>query len=115
MRFFNFHNRRLFRPSWIILFLLPLVLSACYVDRQERQLAKCQRETQPIGYPSDMRGFNADLMDACMQMAGYRFDVSHRECKQQLSIPLRVNAYCYVPADPVQAWLYYVERTLRGD
>jgi len=54
----------------VLLLFLISVLPACYVDQQEQQLAKCQRATQPIGFPSDMRGINADLMDACMLSAG---------------------------------------------
>jgi len=99
----------------VVLLFLISVLPACYVDQQEQQLAKCQRTTQPIGFPSDMRGINADLMDACMRSAGYRFDISHGECKQRTAVPLQVNARCYVPATPFRAWLYQVERTLRGD
>jgi hypothetical protein len=98
---------------WLVL-LLVLPLAACF-DQQEAQLAKCQRETQPIGYPFDMRGFNADLMDICMRVAGYRFDVSHKDCELKPGIPLRVNAYCYVPAAPIQYWLYRTEMMFQSN
>jgi hypothetical protein len=94
--------------------LLVLSLAGCF-DQQEAQLAKCKRETQPIGYPYDMTGFNADLMDNCMSMAGYRFDISHKDCELRPGIPLRVNAYCYVPAGPVQYWLYRAEMMLHSN
>src|SRR5665647_3512180 len=97
---------RVMRRCLILLLVLPL--AGCF-DQQEAQLAECKRLTQPIGYPSNMRGFNADLMDNCMREAGYRFDVSHKDRELKPGIPLRVNAYCYVPAMPIQYWLYRTE------
>jgi hypothetical protein len=93
---------------YLVFLLLALPLAACF-DQQEAQLEKCRRETQPIGYPSDMGGFNADLMDVCMRDAGYHYDVSHKNCELKPSVPLRVNAYCYVPATKVKYWLYRAE------
>ena len=91
-----------------LILLVGLLLAGCF-DQQAAQLTKCQRETQPIGYPFDMWGFNADLMDICMREAGYRLDVNHKGCELKPGIPVRVNAYCYVPSDPVQYWVYRTE------
>lgn len=102
--------KRNIRRCLVLLLVLPL--AGCF-EQQEAQLAKCQRETQPIGYPNDMRGFNADLMDNCMSTAGYRFDISHNDCELKPGIPIRVNAYCYVPAGAIQYWLYRTEMMLR--
>ena len=97
------HNVR----QYLVLPLL-LLLAGCF-DQQADQLRKCEQQTHPIGYPSDMGGINAELMDACMRDAGYRFDISHNYCEQKPGAPLHVNAYCYVPATPIRYWIYRVE------
>jgi hypothetical protein len=56
-----------------------------------------------------LEGINADLMDVCMRDAGYRFDVSHKDCELKPNVPFRVNAYCYVPATKSRYWLYRAE------
>lgn len=91
-----------------LILLSALLLASCF-DQQADQLAKCEQQTHPIGYPSNMGGFNADLMDACMRVAGYRFDINHKNCEQKPGIPLQVNAYCYIPAMPIQYWIYRIE------
>ena len=96
-----------------LLLLLPLLLAGCF-DQQTDQLKKCEQQTHPLGYPSNMGGFNADLMDACMKDAGYRFDVSHSFCEQKPGISLKVNAYCYVPDTPIRYWIYRVEMMFRS-
>jgi hypothetical protein len=93
--------------------LLLLLLTGCF-DQQAVQLKKCEQQTHPLGYPSNMGGFNADLMDACMKDAGYRFDVRHSFCEQKPGIPLKVNAYCYVPDTPIRYWIYRVEIIFRS-
>jgi hypothetical protein len=98
--------------------LLGFLLAGC-IDQQMVQVAKCQHEIQPVGYPFDMRGFNAELMDICMHVAGYQLDVNRRDCISKPGIPVQVNAYCYVPSDPIQYWLYRAElifiQIRRGD
>ena len=44
---------------WLVLLLL-VPLGACIEQEQAAQLSTCQRDTQPIGYPTDMRGIGAD-------------------------------------------------------
>ncbi len=99
----RYNNNR----SYLVL-LLPLLLTGCF-DQQAEQLKICEQQTYPIGFPSNMGGLNSDLMDDCMKKAGYRFDISHSFCEQRPGIPLRVNAYCYVPDTAIRYWIYRME------
>ena len=102
--------------KWSILFL-ALLSSGCVIEAQEAQVAKCElehpRKSRPTEYrPTEYMEYmvlieDERVMKACMQAAGYAYDIHPRKCHPGLHSEW--SAFCYRPVQGPWRWLSFLE------
>jgi hypothetical protein len=80
-----------------------VTIAGCTPDKKA-DLATCERET--LRFYSDSTG--DDFMVACMDVRGYRFDVTPADCDGKSRMARQ--AACYIPSGFVAGWVDWLRR-----